>query len=801
MCKETAGCYNPALGACNKTLLFKNMEDYNSPCAPPEGSWEGDWKGSPEPKCWSGSPIPMAMKGHFQVNVTDDDPIFLACDLRLPSIEMRTRTTWDYYGCLGGPNNECADGNSGWICSECATGTYRAGTGRCVKCTDPDFSRTLMISLLCVFFFLLIPLIFTFFFYSVSDKSASQNMVYPRLVVDLCVVLFLVKESLFQYWPSELLPEGHGLDRTFGKSFVEKFNSLYMECAFSWGFSSRYISYLLLPQILMVGLSFQVGIIYFLYKFSDGDSVGQGSVDDSFASAGGGQFDATNVNIRGKSACLNKFANAIVARLPNGSTPRGGRIAWAVPRDEMGWKRFWNHAIQVYLLMIILLYITLVNYSLTVFDCSRSNKHHEDFVYMEEIPTIACSLSNPEWVRLALVAGTATIAYTLAIPTMLLTIFIRNRESALRGDMSYMQRFGFLLKPYKQECYYWEIVNIFRKAFLSCLVRMTTSQPFICGCSCAAVMFLIIYHQAGIRPYKYEKHNDCALFILWVGCLNFLSSIIFISDLPTFGQKQRVLYCNAVLVSVALIWAIGGAIKDNFNFFNFRLFISKCESAGRAESEREKMWLEVDRPGLVRLKLYDLLVLRHRYAHYSLREVRTDKLESSATAAQADSSAPARTVRVEGEDVPLGCIKESQWDAHLSWQKFHRGFAKFVARIEPDRIDSNFLEQVDRMRKHCPGRPGGLSALSVSLCKSVFYGAFVWACRVLMYQKWRFSARAVREIDEDGSGTLDREEVRLMLDRVRRKAVDDAELDVAMDDMGVGVDGEVTFQTFEKWCV
>jgi hypothetical protein len=39
-------------------------------------------------------------------------------------------------------------------------------------------------------------------------------------------------------------------------------------------------------------------------------------------------------------------------------------------------------------------------------------------------------------------------------------------------------------------------------------------------------------------------------------------------------------------------------------------------------------------------------------------------------------------------------------------------------------------------------RPGWLSALSVSHSKSVLYGAFVWSCRALTRQKWRFPARA-----------------------------------------------------------
>jgi ABC-type cobalamin/Fe3+-siderophores transport system ATPase subunit len=44
---------------------------------------------------------------------------------------------------------------------------------------------------------------------------------------------------------------------------------------------------------------------------------------------------------------------------------------------------------------------------------------------------------------------------------------------------------------------------------------------------------------------------------------------------------------------------------------------------------------------------------------------------------------------------------------------------------------------------HCPGRWGRLSAIRIFLCKSVLYGAFVWARRALKHQKRRFPARAV----------------------------------------------------------
>ena len=66
-----------------------------------------------------------------------------------------------------------------------------------------------MTSLLAGVFFFGIPLIFTIIFFSVSDKSASQNMVYPRLLVDLGTVLYLLKKSTFTYWPTDVLSDFH----------------------------------------------------------------------------------------------------------------------------------------------------------------------------------------------------------------------------------------------------------------------------------------------------------------------------------------------------------------------------------------------------------------------------------------------------------------------------------------------------------------------------------------------------------------------------------------------------------------
>jgi hypothetical protein len=62
---------------------------------------------------------------------------------------------------------------------------------------------------------------------------------------------------------------------------------------------------------------------------------------------------------------------------------------------------------------------------------------------------------------------------------------------------------------------------------------------------------------------------------------------------------------------------------------------------------------------------------------------------------------------------------------------------RLVARHGLEKIATGFGS------RYCPGPPGRLSALSVFLCKSFFYGVFVWARRALNTQKRRFPARAV----------------------------------------------------------
>jgi hypothetical protein len=898
MCPEVAGCYDPAMGPCNLTRLELNAQRCNSTCCGPDEDGEPDsevYTVSDGPYCVSGTPKPLAQPGFFEhapsgwhphppgYNLTSSERfkdylaaakktgenssenVFLACNLFLPTTKLRTAVDWEYQGCLGGPpdlsivqirsdpgaeGNRCAGGNFGWLCGGCPEGWFRVTTGRCIECQDTEWAWTLMTTLLVIGFFVVIPVLFNVIYYMVSDKNAAQYMVYVRLVVDLCVVLFLVYSSLLRYWPRELL---WGWQRTDGHSQMEDISSLFfgLECGYNWGFEKRYLTYLFLPFILVCGLSFQIVFVWFVYTYDNTEILVDGDDDPRMAwklmllnMSSQERKEALTMQNRAedmrnepspddiisyqelvneaeelkpklevmgvanrKGNCLNSIARCLGSCLPDGRTPRGARIAWAAPKEQDGWNRFVNHCIQVYTFLLVLLYITLVNYSLTVFDCSTSNQHSAlgNYKYMEWEPTIRCSWDDPVWPRVAVIGGILGGFYTVMIPGGLLITFLMNKEAAMRGDMAYLQKFGFLLKPYKPEAYYWEIVNLSRKGFLSCIIKLTTSTPFMCGCYALAVLCVIIAQQAHVRPYKYEKHNTAAVCVLGLGVLNFFSSLIFISDVATLSQNRVLLIMNAIFAFWMVVWVFGGAAKDILMYLRFQVFIFRCESTGRADIEVESMWLAVDKPGLVTLKWYDMLVTRNRYSHLVTHTTRLTAADEAAAKqrlteikelmhVEKDKNAVKKLTaekkelddtlmialpvpkdkekeELRGEDwgdeerIPTRIATMDQNAAHNLWQGFHASFARFVADIRRRRIAPNYLEELATRDKETK------------------------------------SARLMfMEMDEDGGGSLDRKEIKELCCRLNPKLkITEEFLNKAMNDMDEDGSGEVDLEEFTQW--
>ena len=94
----------------------------------------------------------------------------------------------------------------------------------------------------------------------------------------------------------------------------------------------------------------------------------------------------------------------------------------------------------------------------------------------------------------------------------------------------------------------------------------------------------------------------------------------------------------------------------------------------------------------------------------------------------------------------LGICSQNPWSTCDFWAKP----VTFACGPQPGRDLADRRDAVQRRPAGLSGPPGRLSALSVFLCKSVFYGAFVWARRALNSQKWR-----ARPVFDASLGTFD----------------------------------------------
>ena len=78
------------------------------------------------------------------------------------------------------------------------------------------------------------------------------------------------------------------------------------------------------------------------------------------------------------------------------------------------------------------------------------------------------------------------------------------------------------------------------------------------------------------------------------------------------------------------------------------------------------------------------------------------------------------------------------------YAEFKVQYGSVVEERETLQLEKDDLQaKLNSSKRDCPGRRGWLSAISVFLCKSVLYGAFVWARRALNRPKRRSPARAV----------------------------------------------------------
>jgi hypothetical protein len=179
-----------------------------------------------------------------------------------------------------------------------------------------------------------------------------------------------------------------------------------------------------------------------------------------------------------------------------------------VPETTEDWEKVKDHAIQIFLMLMMMAYITLAKWGISVFDCFEQPNKLGTF-NLDDAPYIQCFTS--EWYHLSALGGFAILIYVIGLPILITYIFFANYMRLRMGDMQCLQRYGFLYKPYRPGSPGWEVVILVRKSLLVLLTKMRSQSPYMQGVwSLVVCKFPCRHAECGTRS---DKHTKCLLDI------------------------------------------------------------------------------------------------------------------------------------------------------------------------------------------------------------------------------------------------------------------------------------------------
>lgn len=163
---------------------------------------------------------------------------------------------------------------------------------------------------------------------------------------------------------------------------------------------------------------------------------------------------------------------------------------------------------SVILVLLFLVYPTVTRQALEMLLCSEPINGHR---FLLADVSVACGTADYESVASLALSVLIIITIGFPIASALLIVPFRNR---LQSDKA-QRRFGFLLKGYKGERFWYESVIMFRKAAVAAsavLLRSSSSTLQLWAGLLVQLTFMVLH--VSLRPYKHRGHDRLEL-----GCM------------------------------------------------------------------------------------------------------------------------------------------------------------------------------------------------------------------------------------------------------------------------------------------
>jgi len=208
-------------------------------------------------------------------------------------------------------------------------------------------------------------------------------------------------------------------------------------------------------------------------------------------------------------------------------------------------KRAVSFDVFVYMVLSIALFVYF-NVSITVLKVLSCTLYDEaaSGLYVNAMPWIACSPSDPSFPALLGLAIPGLLFYVVGIPVWFIYLLYKHRNEL---NAAHVQRsYGFLYSCYRKERFWWEVVQQLRRVLLAFFLTIVPFTYASLGVVVVMVILVVsIALQHTMRPYATKLENRLELLVLYTLLISYIGAYV--------AQQSTVVAASAPLSWVPVV--------------------------------------------------------------------------------------------------------------------------------------------------------------------------------------------------------------------------------------------------------
>eukprot|EP00003_Mantamonas_plastica_P033230 TRINITY_DN93_c0_g2_i15.p1 TRINITY_DN93_c0_g2~~TRINITY_DN93_c0_g2_i15.p1 ORF type:complete len:332 (+),score=110.34 TRINITY_DN93_c0_g2_i15:64-996(+) len=174
-----------------------------------------------------------------------------------------------------------------------------------------------------------------------------------------------------------------------------------------------------------------------------------------------------------------------------------------------------------------LLYITLCNRVLEVFDCTQIRTGYE---VMDVVPDEQCWVDGGMHSRLVEPAFVFLFVYVIGVPLSFFLVMLSGRKESTRNKEEFQQKYSTLFNKYSDRFYWFEGMVMLRKVAVVGVKLFATTLPAMQGLLGLVVLGSATLIQNSYNPYKTSAQNRLEIILLIESLLILLAGMIFFTE-------------------------------------------------------------------------------------------------------------------------------------------------------------------------------------------------------------------------------------------------------------------------------